>query len=78
MELFRSNDLGAWRSALASHPDRLRSAGGEKLAELDSFVRKELPECIVARQSGECAGGFVTKGELERVMQWKLSRGKWR
>lgn len=78
MELFRSNDLGAWRGALAAYPDRLRAAGGAKLAELDSFVRRELPGSIRTRQAPGCAGGFVTQKELERVMQWKLSRGKWR
>lgn len=79
MGLFLSNDLGAWRSALASYPERLDSAGGQKLAELDSFVRTELPQSIQARQDAPgCPGGFVTKAELERVMKWKLRRGKWR
>lgn len=44
-----------------------------KLIELDAWILHELPETVQSRDSP-----FLDKKELSRLMEWKLTKGKWR
>lgn len=74
MVQFGSEDAQEWREAVDAYQERLEALGNEKLVELDAFYRVELPE-VVAKRNPE---GYITQAELVRIMDWKLSRGKWR
>ncbi|KAG0626278.1 hypothetical protein M758_2G116100 [Ceratodon purpureus] len=71
---FGSEDTQEWREALDAYQERLEGLGNEKLGELDEFYRLELPK-VVAKRRPEA---YITQDELVKVMDWKLSRGKWR
>ncbi|WOK95591.1 hypothetical protein Cni_G04298 [Canna indica] len=71
---FASRDVGAWREALSSYDDRLALLRKPDLLPLDVFYRAELPLFLRGRDPHP----FLNKPELRRLMQWKLSRGKWR
>ncbi|XP_020591202.1 uncharacterized protein LOC110032029 isoform X2 [Phalaenopsis equestris] len=66
--------LSSWKSALSSYDISLESLYKPDLIPLDAFYRKELPLLIQQREPHP----FVTQPELRRLLQWKLSRGKWR
>ncbi|CAK9190160.1 unnamed protein product [Sphagnum troendelagicum] len=71
---FASTDTRAWIAALEAYGQRLEALGNPKLTALDTFYRVELPELLEKRQ----ADAYITQEELTKIMQWKLSRGKWR
>ncbi|TPX59016.1 hypothetical protein SpCBS45565_g07836 [Spizellomyces sp. 'palustris'] len=67
-----------WQHAHASYSSVLRAlctskeaAKGNKLQELDNWMWNDLHKAIVER-------GSLTRDELVKVMEWKLSRGKFR
>ena len=74
MVQFESDNPQEWREALDAYPLRLEGLGNEKLVELDEFYRLELPK-VVAKRHPEV---YITQDELMKIMNWKLSRGKWR
>uniref|UniRef100_A0A1D1ZF73 Ena/VASP-like protein n=1 Tax=Anthurium amnicola TaxID=1678845 RepID=A0A1D1ZF73_9ARAE len=74
MDLMSCSDLGAWREALSSYPATLESLQKPHLLPLDDFYRDQLPLLLRQRDPDP----FITKPELSQLMQWKLSRGKWR
>lgn len=74
MAFYESNDTALWESALEEYSDRLRGLGKERLVELDEFYRVELVNALKERTSP----AYVTKDELIKIVDWKLSRGKWR
>lgn len=74
MVQFVSGDAQEWRDALDAYQERLEGLENEKLVELDAFYRVELPK-VVAKRHPEA---YVTRNELMKIMDWKLSRGKWR
>lgn len=74
MVQFESDDAQEWREALDLYEERLEALGNEKLVELDAFYRLELPEVVAARHPE----AYITQDELMKLMDWKLSRGKWR
>lgn len=71
---FDSILASAWREALVAYKANLESLRKPDLLPLDAFYRCELPLLIHGRNPDP----FITKPELRRLMQWKLSRGKWR
>jgi hypothetical protein len=71
---YESNDTALWETALGEYSDRLRGLGKERLVELDEFYRVELVKALRERMSP----AYVTKEELTKIVDWKLSRGKWR
>ncbi|KAH7689779.1 DNA-glycosylase protein [Dioscorea alata] len=71
---FDSSLASAWREALLAYEANLDSLRKPDLLPLDAFYRCELPLLLHGRNPDP----FITKPELRRLMQWKLSRGKWR
>eukprot|EP00271_Cylindrocystis_brebissonii_P019679 TRINITY_DN613_c0_g2_i1.p1 TRINITY_DN613_c0_g2~~TRINITY_DN613_c0_g2_i1.p1 ORF type:complete len:284 (-),score=53.77 TRINITY_DN613_c0_g2_i1:475-1326(-) len=63
-----------WREALASYTSRLEGKANEKLTKLNAFYTEELPSIIQKRGDEP----FVTKEEVKKIVEWKLSRGKFR
>lgn len=60
-------------SALARYDAVVAAQGVPKLVERDRWYRDELPELIAARRPMH-----VTRDELVRATEWKMSRGEWR
>ncbi|KAI0525260.1 hypothetical protein KFK09_004653 [Dendrobium nobile] len=71
---FSCTNLSSWKSALSTYETSLVSLQKPDLISLDAFYRKELPFLIRQREPE----AFITQPELRRLLQWKLSRGKWR
>lgn len=67
-------EVGAWREALSSYQASLESLQKPELLPLDDFYRNQLPLLLKQRDPEP----YITKPELSKLMQWKLSRGKWR
>jgi hypothetical protein len=74
MVQFESEDVQEWREALDAYQRRLEGLGNVNLVALDEYYRVELPK-VVAKRHPEA---YVTQDELMKIMEWKLSRGKWR
>ena len=72
-ELWASDDLDAWKAALARYEEAVEAQGVARLPELDRWYRDELPALIAARRKPH-----VTHAELVRVTEWKMARGVWR
>ena len=72
-DLWSSDDATRWERALERYPSVVDRQEVEGLAELDTWVREELPDSIAAR-----AEPHVTHDELVRVTRWKMARGVWR
>ncbi|KAL6843622.1 hypothetical protein ACP4OV_026684 [Aristida adscensionis] len=71
---FASSDAAAWRKALAAYDRRLAALEKPDLVPVDAFYRHDLPALLRRRDPDP----FLAKPELARLLQWKLSRGKWR
>ncbi|CAN6286970.1 unnamed protein product [Urochloa humidicola] len=71
---FASGDAAAWRAALTAYGCRLEALDKPDLVAVDSFYRHDLPALLHGRDPNP----FIVKPELVRLLQWKLSRGKWR
>ncbi|XP_010248322.1 PREDICTED: uncharacterized protein LOC104591229 [Nelumbo nucifera] len=71
---FACFDIGVWRETLSSYKIHLESLNKPQLPELDDFYRNQLPLLLHQRNPNP----YITKPELSRLMQWKLTRGKWR
>jgi hypothetical protein len=75
-KLWKSSDAAAWEAALGFYDKCLKPIKGKATQHMkadDSWWRHELLQSI--KQRKPC---HITKEELERVMRWKLARGKWR
>ncbi|XP_021767670.1 uncharacterized protein LOC110732067 [Chenopodium quinoa] len=75
MEL-KCNDVKIWKEALTSYQSRILSLSlnKPKLVSLDDFYRTQLPSLIHSRLPTP----YLTQSELHSLMQWKLTRGKFR
>jgi hypothetical protein len=73
MNLWSSTNLADWRTALASYESVIARQGIEKLPDRDRWYRTELPAAIAARRSRH-----VTLPELVKLVEWKMTRGKFR
>ncbi|KAG9440660.1 hypothetical protein H6P81_020825 [Aristolochia fimbriata] len=71
---FQCSDVRIWKDAISAYQTRLESRGKPDLVRLDDFYRNHLPILLHARDPK----AYMTKAELKELMQWKLSRGKWR
>lgn len=60
---------------MEEYSSRISSFENEKLSTLESFFWTELPAKILERRN---EGPCLTKDELKKVVEWKLTRGKWR
>ena len=73
MEL-KCSDISSWKAALSSYKSSIESLNKPNLISLDDFYRNELPVLVKQRNPTP----YITTDELSKLMQWKLSRGKWR
>ncbi|XP_068657451.1 uncharacterized protein [Aristolochia californica] len=71
---FQCSDVRIWKDAISSYLTNLESLGKHDLVRLDDFYRNQLPLLLHGRDPKP----YMTKSELKELMQWKLSRGKWR
>ncbi|XP_038898859.1 uncharacterized protein LOC120086335 isoform X2 [Benincasa hispida] len=71
---FSNSDPTLWREALSSYSSQIEALGKPNLASLDDFYRNELPRLLHKRNPNP----YITTSELSKLMQWKLTRGKWR
>ncbi|XP_068102506.1 uncharacterized protein [Hyperolius riggenbachi] len=73
--LFQCEDPTKWRKVSDLYWDVVEAMAVKKkrLLELDRWFQEDLPNCICARTE-KC----LTKGELAKLMEWKLLRGKFR
>ncbi|KAF6136772.1 hypothetical protein GIB67_020094 [Kingdonia uniflora] len=71
---FSCSDLSLWRYSLSTYQPLLQSLNKPDLIHLDDFYRNQLPPLLHQRNPNS----FITKSELSKLMQWKLTRGKWR
>ena len=74
MDLMVSLETEEWKDALSSYGESLESLKKPELLSLDDFYRNELPLRLKERDQEP----YITKEELCKLMEWKLSRGKWR
>nr|GMD94668.1 Ena/VASP-like protein [Ipomoea batatas] len=71
---FKCSDSGLWKEALSSYDARIEALNKPNLLSLDAFYRNELP--LLLRQRNPTP--YLTTSDLTKLMQWKLTRGKWR
>ncbi|XP_012825517.2 uncharacterized protein LOC100145131 isoform X1 [Xenopus tropicalis] len=73
--LFHSEDPAVWQKASDIYWDVIAAKGAKqkKLVSLDKWFQEELPPCIAARPHKH-----LTREELVKLMEWKLTRGKFR
>ncbi|CAL0322521.1 unnamed protein product [Lupinus luteus] len=74
---FECCDVSIWKEALCGYASQIKSLSVNKksnLVSLDEFYCNELPSLIHQRNPNP----FITTHELSQLMQWKLTRGKWR
>lgn len=71
---FECSDLNKWKEALSSYEARIESLNKPNLISLDDFYRNQLPSLIHHRNPNP----YIDTAELSKLMQWKLTRGKWR
>ncbi|XP_059835229.1 uncharacterized protein zgc:112496 isoform X3 [Hypanus sabinus] len=78
--LYDCKDPAVWRSVLAIYKDVIKAKAtaskgvkAGKLTALDKWYQEELPEIVCSRTEK-----FLTHAELVQLMEWKLTRGKFR
>ncbi|KAL6095183.1 uncharacterized protein ACO6RY_16435 [Pungitius sinensis] len=75
--LFACEHPAAWRSAFGKYWDAVeaksKSKKAGKLLHLDKWYQEELPKLISSRPDKH-----VNQSELVKLMEWKLTRGKFR
>lgn len=71
---FECSDFSLWKEALSSYSSRVESLNKPNLISLDGFYRNQLPQILRRRNPNP----YITTTELSELMQWKLTRGKWR
>ncbi|KAE8057004.1 hypothetical protein FH972_013727 [Carpinus fangiana] len=71
---FECSEVGLWKEGLSSYSSRIESLNKPNLLSLDDFYRNQLPPVLHQRNPNP----YITTAELSKLMQWKLTRGKWR
>ncbi|XP_047177922.1 uncharacterized protein LOC124844947 [Vigna umbellata] len=75
---FGCSEVKVWKEALAAYQSRIQTLSLTKnkpnLISLDEFYCNQLPSILRQRNPNP----FLTTSELSSLMQWKLTRGKWR
>ncbi|KAF0712096.1 hypothetical protein AaE_012130 [Aphanomyces astaci] len=67
--LWKSADAVEWRAMYDTY-DNVRESLEDKLEALETWFHAELPPLVRAQ-------GYITQPQLSKLMQWKLSKGKW-
>lgn len=73
MGLWDEEACAPWHQALELYAERLVANGSDRLVELDTWYRTELPPTLAARQPA-----YIEHDELVRLVTWKMMRGAWR
>uniref|UniRef100_A0A2D4HI12 Uncharacterized protein n=1 Tax=Micrurus lemniscatus lemniscatus TaxID=129467 RepID=A0A2D4HI12_MICLE len=73
--LYACEDSSSWEAVLNIYQDVIEAMGSKKkkLIALDQWYQDELPELLAGREEK-----YLTKEELLKLMEWKLTRGKFR
>ncbi len=71
--LWKSDDLGAWKGALARYVDVIAGQHVAKLDAHDGWYRTEFAGLVASRNPMH-----ITLDEMVRVTEWKMARGVWR
>ncbi|XP_044289710.1 uncharacterized protein LOC123025224 [Varanus komodoensis] len=73
--LYTCDDPARWRAVLNVYQEVVAAKGSKQknLIALDNWYQEELPKSIMGREIKH-----LTKQELIKLMEWKLSRGKFR
>ncbi|XP_062999050.1 uncharacterized protein LOC134409965 [Elgaria multicarinata webbii] len=73
--LYACDDPTYWRAVLNLYQEAVAAKAGRRknLIALDKWYQEELPTAVVGRKVK-----YLTKPELVKLMEWKLSRGKFR
>ncbi|XP_032086147.1 uncharacterized protein LOC116517360 [Thamnophis elegans] len=73
--LYACEDPASWEAVLTIYQDVIEAMGSKKkkLIALDQWYQEELPEILAGRKEK-----YLTKEELSKLMEWKLTRGKFR
>ncbi|KAG5543695.1 hypothetical protein RHGRI_016453 [Rhododendron griersonianum] len=71
---FKCSDVHLWKQSLSSYKTRIESLNKPNLVSLDEFYTNELPLLLRQRNPNP----YITTSDLSKLMQWKLTRGKWR
>lgn len=72
-KLWQARACQPWHAALDRYPDVISAQQVNRLPELDTWLRDELPQLIRKRKPP-----YVTRDELEQATVWKMKRGVWR
>ena len=72
-KLWQSKTCAVWHAALERYPDVIELQQVNRLPELDTWLRDELPQTIRARKPA-----YITRDELRDATVWKMKRGVWR
>uniref|UniRef100_A0A8C5SXD8 Uncharacterized protein n=1 Tax=Laticauda laticaudata TaxID=8630 RepID=A0A8C5SXD8_LATLA len=73
--LYACKDSSSWEAVLDIYQDVIEAMGSKKkkLIALDQWYQEELPKILTGREEK-----YLTKEELLKLMEWKLTRGKFR
>ncbi|XP_030068444.1 uncharacterized protein LOC115476295 [Microcaecilia unicolor] len=73
--LYACEDPSVWRAVLDIYWDVIKAKGEKqkKLLALEKWYQEELPATVMGRQEK-----YLTRDELVKLMEWKLTRGKFR
>src|SRR5690554_4753530 len=71
--LWEKTSSEPWDEALDRYPEVIVAQGIDRLPELDAWYRTEMPRTLAGREPAH-----VTRDELVRVTEWKMTRGVWR
>ncbi|KAL0052823.1 hypothetical protein WJX82_008343 [Trebouxia sp. C0006] len=71
--LWQTTTSAEWQAQLASVESKIQSLAKSGLLEVDRWCVQELPSVMQAREQL-----FLEKDEIVKLVEWKLTRGKWR
>lgn len=73
---FTCSDIWLWKKTLSNYPTQIKTLTNSKpnLTTLDSFYLTTLPPLLHSRDPNP----YITVDELRQLLQWKLTRGKFR
>mmetsp|Transcript_2765 Transcript_2765/g.6076 ORF Transcript_2765/g.6076 Transcript_2765/m.6076 type:complete len:500 (+) Transcript_2765:127-1626(+) len=72
--LWKSGGPTDWHKALHSVDEAVRCTGKDRLQLLEEWFRTKLPKDLGARDPQP----YLTREELVKLVDWKLTHGKWR
>ncbi len=72
-DLWQETSIAVWRQELERYPAVIAAQGVARLPALDEWYHREF-----ARLVSERSARYVTRDELVKVTEWKMSRGVWR